>query len=259
MVLAQELQFARVISGNRSRAIAVRVTEGSGPTIVWLCGYQSSMVSLKASALSRWASECGYRLVRFDYSGTGESSGRFEDGTISDWLEDTLAVVEKFTAGPVILAGSSLGAWVALLAARRLASASPERTPKGLVLVGAAPDFTENLLWNRISDDVREILLRDRQWSRVLPGGDTQIFTMRLIEDARNHLVMSGSFPTPAPVHVIHGMDDNEISWRYVMQLVDCLEGKEVAVTLIKSADHVLHDDSDLNFVFDIIGSMARR
>ena len=66
------------------RRLAVRVREGAGPPVVWLGGFRSDMRATKAAALDAWAARSGRRMVRFDYSGHGESQGRFEDGTISD-------------------------------------------------------------------------------------------------------------------------------------------------------------------------------
>ncbi|MBX9747275.1 MAG: alpha/beta hydrolase, partial [Hyphomonadaceae bacterium] len=103
--------------------LAVERQAGRAPTFVWLGGFKSDMAGTKAETLARWAAARGQGFVRFDYSGHGRSEGRFEDGTISRWLADTLAVIDRLTDGPLVLVGSSMGGWLALLAAR----ARPER------------------------------------------------------------------------------------------------------------------------------------
>src|SRR5919205_3996174 len=114
------LQFLNVGTGEAARRIAVLVRPGGGPTVFWLGGFRSDMRATKAEALDRWAEQNGRAYVRFDYSGHGASSGDFADGTISRWLDEAVAVIETFATGPFVLVGSSMGAWLALLAIREL-------------------------------------------------------------------------------------------------------------------------------------------
>src|SRR5918997_3447082 len=140
------LQFVDVGEGADARRLATLVRDGRGPTVVWLGGFRSDMRATKAEALDAWAARTGRAFLRFDYSGHGESGGRFEDGTISAWLEDALAVLARFGSGRPILVGSSMGGWLALLAARALAGGPS--APAGLVLIAPAVDFTERLMWD---------------------------------------------------------------------------------------------------------------
>ena len=100
------------------RRIAVRARPGTAPGLVWLGGFNSDMKGTKAMALDAFAAAHGRACVRFDYSGHGESEGRFVDGTIGRWLEESLAVFDKFCGGPQVAIGSSMGGWMALLVAR---------------------------------------------------------------------------------------------------------------------------------------------
>src|SRR3712207_4568805 len=121
-------QFLNVGEGRgEARRIAVEVRPGAGPTVFWMGGFRSDMRATKAEALDDWAARNGRAYVRFDYSGLGESSGVFEESTISTWLEDTLAVIRAFATGPFALVGSSMGGWLALLATREL----PRSVPPG--------------------------------------------------------------------------------------------------------------------------------
>src|SRR5579863_5149743 len=130
------------------RRIAVRAREGGSPGLFWLGGFKSDMQGTKAVALDAWAAERNRACVRFDYSGHGESGGNFVDGTIGQWLEESVAVFEQFCAGPQVVIGSSMGGWMALLLARQLASRPvPRASLKGIVLIAPAPDFTEELMW----------------------------------------------------------------------------------------------------------------
>src|SRR3954452_18782720 len=147
--------FLDLGSGADARRIAVLARPGkgaaAGPPVVWLGGFRSDMRSTKAEALDAWADANGRAFVRFDYSGHGDSTGVFAESTISRWLEDPLAVVGPSATEPPILVGSSMGGWLALLAARELLRRDPARAPAGLVLIAPATDFTERLMWDTAS------------------------------------------------------------------------------------------------------------
>ena len=120
------------------RAIAYRRREGAGPTLVFLPGYASDMEGAKALALDAFAERRGLAMLRLDYSGTGSSGGRFEDGTLALWLEEALAAIDRLTEGPLIVIGSSMGGWIAL----HLGLQRPDRVV-ALVGIAAAPGFTD--------------------------------------------------------------------------------------------------------------------
>src|ERR1700750_1918542 len=162
-----ELSFIEVGSGNSARTIAVRVRKGGQPGLFWLGGFNSDMKGTKALALDAWAAEHDRACVRFDYSGHGESGGAFIDGTIGRWLEESLAVFDRFCGGPQVVIGSSMGGWMALLLARAIA-----RRPQSpaslaaLVLIAPAPDFTEELMWKGFSPEIRRQIETEGVWLR---------------------------------------------------------------------------------------------
>src|SRR5581483_8591992 len=145
------LKFLSVGTGPSARPIAVRQREGANPGLFWLGGFKSDMQGIKAAALDHWAEANGRAMLRFDYSGHGESGGSFTDGTISRWLEESRAVFDACCCGPQIAIGSSMGGWIALLLARDLArrTGTGAATIAGLVLIAPAVDFTEELMWKR--------------------------------------------------------------------------------------------------------------
>lgn len=228
------------------RAIAVRAIPGQGPGVVWLGGFKSDMMGGKAQALAEWASRRGQAYVRFDYSGHGESAGRFEDGTISQWLEDARAVFEAKTRGPQILVGSSMGGWMALLLARALAAGGGGRLA-GLVLIAPAPDFTETLMWERFAPEVRAQLLSTGRFERPSDYSDEPyVITRALIEDGRRHLILGQPFSVGCPVRILQGALDTDVPWQHAMSLVSCLAEDDVVFTLVKDGDHRLSRPEDL-------------
>ena len=110
--------------------------------------------SLGVTASPGWAAAAGLGFLRFDYTGHGASSGRFEDGAIGDWVQDAAETIGALTRGPLVLVGSSMGGWIAL----RLVALLGERVA-GLVGIAAAPDFTEDSMWSEMDEPTRARLI----------------------------------------------------------------------------------------------------
>ncbi|MGA0532450.1 alpha/beta hydrolase [Hansschlegelia sp. KR7-227] len=237
------------------RDIAVLLREGDGPCVVWLGGFLSDMTATKASALDAWCAKKGRACLRFDYSGHGQSGGRFVDGVIGHWLEDAVAVIERFAGPAPVLVGSSMGGWIALLAARAMAS-----PPSGLVLVAPAVDFTEELIWAGLSEEARAAVLTDGVWLRPSEySPEPTPFTRALFEEGRRHLMLGGPITIGAPIHILQGMEDPDVPWSHAMRLVENLADDDVVVTLIKDGDHRLSRDEDLARLIEAVDGVAPR
>jgi pimeloyl-ACP methyl ester carboxylesterase len=225
--------------------LAYRRRQGFGPGVFWLGGFRSDMLGTKANMVDEWAARRGRAFLRFDYSGHGESDGQFEDGTIGGWTADALAIFDALTSGAQLLVGSSMGAWIATL----LALKRPERIA-GAVFIAPAPDFTERLLWPSLSDEQRqEIVRRDRL---VLPSDDSEeprVFTRRLIEEARERLVMTGPIAIFAPVRILQGMKDETVPWRHAVAFAQLIKSADIAISLIKNGDHRFSGPGDLKWL----------
>jgi pimeloyl-ACP methyl ester carboxylesterase len=180
-------------------------------------------------------------MLRFDYSGHGGGGGRFEDGTIGIWSTDAPSAIDRLTEGPLVLVGSSMGGWIALLAAL----ARRERVV-GLIGIAAAPDFTETLMWARLSVEQRAALMEHGIIHRPSRYGDPTPITRALIEDGRNHLVLRGSVPLDCPVRLLHGQADPDVPWEMALRIADELTSGDVQVILVKHGDHRLSRPQDL-------------
>jgi pimeloyl-ACP methyl ester carboxylesterase len=222
--------------------VAYARTSGRAPTVVFLGGFRSDMSGTKAMALETWARGQGRAYLRFDYLGHGQSSGRFEDGTIGRWRDDSLAAVDQLTDGPLVLVGSSMGGWLSLL----VAQARPARLT-GLVLIAAAPDFTERLLLKGLSPQDRLALERDGRLERPSQySPEPSVFTWKLIEEGRNHLLLDRDLALPCRVRLLHGQSDPDVPWQYSLQIAQHLEASEVVTTLVKGGDHRLSTPADI-------------
>lgn len=234
------------------QTIAYHRSPGRAPGVVFLGGYASDMTGTKATVLEAHVRARGHGFLRFDYRGHGQSSGRFEDGTIGLWRDDALAAFDALTDGPQILVGSSMGGWIALL----VALARPERVA-GLVGIAAAPDFTEDLMWAEFDEAQRAALSRDGQLS--LPSeysAEPGIVTMALVEDGRRHLLLRAPIPIRVPVRLLHGMCDPDVPYRHALTLADRLEGTDVQIRLMKDGDHRLSTERDLAILTETVDAL---
>jgi pimeloyl-ACP methyl ester carboxylesterase len=255
-----EPQFLEVGAGPLRRPIAFRrrAPARSGPPgIVWLAGFKSDMSSAKASVLDEHCARRGQALLRFDYSGHGASGGRFEDGTLSRWLEESLAAIRGQTSGPQILAGSSMGGYLALLVARALADAGEAPRLHGMVLVAPAVDFTETLMWARASEADRRALIDNGVWERPSAYSEEPYrITRDLIEDGRRHLLLGRTVRSYCPARILQGMRDEDVPYRHALTLVEHMAADPVTLTLIKDGDHRLSRPQDLALLLEAIDGL---
>jgi pimeloyl-ACP methyl ester carboxylesterase len=225
---------------------------GAQPGIVFLPGYRSDMQGSKALALRDHCAARGRALLRLDYSGHGESAGRFEDGTIGQWAADAIAVFDALTEGPQILVGSSMGGWIALLLAR----ARPGRVA-GFIGIAPAPDFTEKLMWPAFSEAQRaEITARGVLYLPSQYGEPTPV-TRALVEDGIRQNVLDAPIPLRCPVRILQGMQDPDVPWRHALRLVDAIEGGDVRLHLIKDGDHRLSRPQDLRLLAETMDELV--
>jgi pimeloyl-ACP methyl ester carboxylesterase len=227
-------------AGEAAREIAVLSQPGRAPGLFWVGGFGSNMRGTKATALALLARAAGVALVRYDYSGHGESSGRFEDGTITRWLEETRLVFDRLATQPQIVIGSSMGGWIALLLATALRQTG---RVAGLVLLAPAVDMTHDLMWERMDKKARAALAE----TGSIPVPDSGLpITRALIEDGRQHLFGDRLIEVGCPVTILQGIRDTEVPYRHAERLVSRLASDDVVLTLVKDGDHRLSRPEDL-------------
>jgi pimeloyl-ACP methyl ester carboxylesterase len=226
------------------------------PGVVFCGGFVSDMTGTKARYFEAFCRDRGQAYVRFDYYGHGRSSGRFEDGTIGRWAADAVAVLDAATEGRQVLVGSSMGGWIAVLAAL----ARPERVA-GLVGIASAPDFTEELIWQQMDDAARAAVVRDGVWQRPTQydDEDPHRITMGLIEEGRRHLLLGGPIAVDCPVRLFHALDDPDVPWTCSLRLAERLTASDVRLSLIKLAGHRLSRDEDLALIAGGIAELSDR
>jgi pimeloyl-ACP methyl ester carboxylesterase len=233
-------EIAAELSTTDGHRLAYRRVEGQGPTVVWLGGFNSDMTGTKAQALADWAAAAGRAYLRFDYFGHGVSSGDFAAGTITRWREDALAVIDRLTEGPLVLVGSSMGGWIACLAAL----ARADRVA-GMVLIAPAPDFTERLMRPSLPPEALRDLDTHGVWLRPSEYGLYPI-SRTLMEDGARWSILGQPIGIHVPVRILQGGADPDVPWRHALELAEAIEGDDVVFSLIKDGDHRLSRPQDL-------------
>ena len=222
--------------------IAYHKVEGRGPTVIFCGGFRSDMTGTKAMALDDWARDRGQAYLRFDYFAHGRTAGDFRDGTIGRWLDDTLAVIDRLTEGKLVLIGSSMGGWLSLLAAR----ARPDRMA-GWLGIAPAPDFTESLMLARLTPEQQQRLRRDGVLERPSKYSDQpDILTWKLIEEGRQHHVLSSPLVLDCKVRLLHGQQDPDVPWELSLKIAAHITSPDVVTTFVKDGDHRLSTPADI-------------
>jgi pimeloyl-ACP methyl ester carboxylesterase len=260
----QELQFLDVGTGDAERPIAMIIRQPkkktTDSTFVWLSGYRSDMSGTKALELDALAERLGLGCIRLDYSGHGQSGGKFTDGTISRWLDEALAVVGHVRPKRIVIVGSSMGGWIALRMAQELRKRKTSPVVLGMVLIAPAPDFTVELIEPNLTEAEKASLAERgylEEHSEYSP--EPNIFTRALIEDGRANRVLTGMIETGCPVHILQGMQDPDVPYSHALKLVEHLPADDVVLTLIRDGDHRLSRPQDLERMLAAAEAMATR
>lgn len=223
------------------QSLAYHHTAGFSPGILFCSGFMSDMEGTKALALEKAMTDRQRSYTRFDYLGHGQSTGRFQDGTISRWTDDALAILDNCTAGPQIIVGSSMGGWIGL----RMAILRPERIV-GFVGIAVAPDFTTRM-WDDMPDAAKTTLETTGIWEQPSEYSDEPyLISKKLIDDGPRNFLLGGPINVICPVHLLQGMKDESVPWKTALQIQEALTSQDVTVSLIKNGDHRLSEPDDI-------------
>jgi pimeloyl-ACP methyl ester carboxylesterase len=234
--------------GPDSRQIAHRFFPGAAPAIVFLPGYKSDMSGGKAQAVLRWAAAQGRACLLLDYSGCGQSSGDFAEGTLPRWRDEVVALIRTKGIARAVVCGSSMGGWLMLLVAEAL----PD-VVKALVGLAPAPDFTD---WGY--DAVQSaVLARGETLLQDNPYGPEPTPTYaRFWAAGQQNLLLARGIAFDGPVRLIHGQADPDVPWQVSIKLAAALRSADVQVQLIKDGDHRLSRPADIALLLRTLGDL---
>lgn len=223
------------------------------PGVLFCGGFRSDMQGIKAAYLEAQCEKRDQSFVRFDYTGHGFSSGKFEDGCIGSWLEDALEVFDNLTKGPQIVVGSSMGGWIALLLALR----RRERVA-GLVGLAPAPDFTEHIYTETFGEEERRHLLKTGLVYLPNDFGPPHPLTKNLFDDGRKHLLLRAKIPLTCPVRLIHSRKDASVPWQTSEKIREMLTSTDVRTAFLDDGDHRLSREQDLELIDGAVAELGR-
>ena len=234
---------AAIITREDGASIAYHALAGKAPTVVFLTGFKSDMMGEKALSLESLCRRRGHGFLRFDYFGHGESSGDFDNGTIGRWADDAIFAIDHLTEGPLVLVGSSMGGWLMLLTALK----RPDRIA-GLIGIAAAPDFTEILIENELTNEQKADLKQNGvvEIPNCYDPDSPYRISQAFIDEGRNNLLLRDTIAIDCPVRLIHGMKDEDVPIDTSLRLADKLRTSNVEVTLVKDGSHRLSEPHDI-------------
>ena len=224
--------------------LAYSFIRGTGPTVIFLGGFKSDMEGSKAIFLEKWAKKRNRSFLRFDYSGHGQSSGDFLNLGIGDWCNDAKQIIGLTENNGIILVGSSMGGWIALLLSRDLGSRL-----KGLITIAAAPDFTEESMWKNFTEDQKKEVLNEGVLYLPSDYGEPYPITRYLIENGRQNLVLREPLGLTCPVRLMQGTEDTAVTRETALKLFDHINADDLSLFFKRGADHSFSDQGCLEIL----------
>lgn len=257
--MTNEPTYLKLPDGHKIAYHKTSAKDSEKPCIIFVHGFRSDMEGTKALALEYTCNQEGFAYVRFDCSGHGKSSGTFTDGTIGQWKNDLLAVIDEVSEGPLVLVGSSMGAWLMILAALER-----KNRVAGLIGIASAPDFIEELIWKKLTTKEKHILQKDGIYdlanSSVKEGVKLEpcLITQPMVEEAKNHLVLRGNIDLHCPVRLIHGQKDIDVPYGYALLLAEKIVSKNVDIILSKSGEHRMSKPEDIQLLTQTLTALVK-
>lgn len=223
------------------------------PLVIFLHGLMSDMSGLKASFFENYCKKHHYNYIKFDNFGHGKSSGEFLDQTINCWLMGLQLVLDQIAEQPAIIIGSSMGAWIAMLATLKF----PNKV-KSLICIAPAIDFTEELIWQKLSE-IEKKQMEEQGWLEITGKNcyDKYPIAYQLILEARNHLLLNlNNINLNIPIHLIHGMQDLDVPYTISTRLAEKITSDRLVIKLIKNGDHRLAREEDLAIISNSLNEL---
>ena len=209
--------------------------------IVFLHGFMSDLDGKKPKSFLKFAKKNKLGFLALEYSGHGKSSGKFTKGNISKWTKETSILIKKIVkTNKIIFIGSSMGAWIALNQFKIF-----KKQIKGFLGIGSAPEFLENLMWNKFSKKMKAEILKNRIYN--LKHGDyIYPITLQLIKDGRKNKVLNKKINYKINITMVHGQKDEVVPVSYSKKVLKIFKNSRKKLVIIKNGDHSLSSPKHL-------------
>jgi len=248
------LMSPSILKKKDDRYLAYHKLEGKTPGIIFLSGFRADMNGSKAVFFEQFCRERGLAYVRFDYSGHGVSSGKFEEGSISQWTEDALDIIDNLSSEQQILVGSSMGGWIMT----RVAMQRKERIA-GLMGIAAAPDFVESMIQERLTQEQRKDLETKGVCYLTPEGYDPYPLTQKMIEDSKRCTILNTPIDLHCPMRFVHGLNDTDVPWQSSEALMKHCQTTLATLTLVKGGEHSLSKEVELEILANHLDGLLKQ
>jgi len=232
--------------------LAYNKLEGGTPGIIFLHGLNSDRRGTKAEHLLDYCLKKEKQFISFDMFGHGSSSGQMKNATLSTWINNTLSIIDNVSKGPQFIIGSSMGGWVMVKTAEQR-----KKVICGMIGIAAAPDFTENLIWNKMTNIEKEQLVKKGFIAQDSDYDNSPyIISKKLIEDGKKNLILENIINLDIPCILIHGKKDRDVPWQTSLKLALSIQSRNIKNIIIEDGSHRLSTNSNLDVLTSSLGEL---
>ena len=214
------------------------------PFIVFLHGFMSDLEGKKPNAFLKFAKKNKLSFLALEYSGHGKSSGKFINGNITKWSNETSVLIKKFVKKKdFTIVGSSMGAWLALKQFQEF-----KNQIKGFLGIGSAPEFLENLMWKKFTKKMKSETFQ-KGIIQLKHGNYEYPITLQVIKDGRKNKVLNKRINTKINVTMVHGQKDEVVPVSYSRKVLKIFQKAKKKLVIVKGGDHSLSSQKWLRMV----------
>ena len=214
------------------------------PFIVFLHGFMSDLEGKKPNAFLKFAKKNKLSFLALEYSGHGKSSGKFINGNITKWSNETSVLIKKFVKkNDFIIIGSSMGAWLSLKQFQKF-----KKQIKGFLGIGSAPEFLENLMWKKFTKKMKSETIQ-KGIIQLKHGNYEYPISFQLIKDGRKNKVLNKRIDTKISVTMVHGQKDEVVPVSYSRKVLKIFQKAKKKLVIVKDGDHSLSSQKWLKII----------
>ena len=214
------------------------------PFIVFLHGFMSDLEGKKPNTFLKFAKKNKLSFLALEYSGHGKSSGKFINGNITKWSNETSVLIKKFVKkNDFIIIGSSMGAWISLKQFQKF-----KKQIKGFLGIGSAPEFLENLMWKKFTKKMKSETIK-KGIIQLKHGNYGYPISLQLIKDGRKNKVLTKKINSKINITMVHGQKDEVVPVSYSRKVLNIFQKAKKKLVIVKNGDHSLSSQKWLKII----------
>jgi pimeloyl-ACP methyl ester carboxylesterase len=220
--------------------------------IIFLPGFMSDIEGKKPQLFKKYAVQNKLGFLAVEYHGHGKSSGKFTEGNISKWTNDARIAIKKIVKkNNFIFIGSSMGAWISLNLFKYF-----RKQIKGLVGIGAAPEFVKRIMWKKFNNKIKQEILKNGMCN-VKSGGYEYPITLQFIKDGLKNKILSKKNLMNTNITMIHGEKDEVVPISFSRKVLSLFPNAQKKLIIIKNGDHSLSGQAPLKKIIKELNNIV--